>query len=59
MPDFILKKEKEYKELGLCEKELKTKEFARIAAEHSRLLERPIVTKGKKVVLARPASQNQ
>ena len=57
LSDFIRKQEKEYKELGLKGKELTVEEFARIAREHPKLLERPIVVKGNKAVLARPAEK--
>ncbi len=54
LSDFIRTNEKEYRELGLKGKELTPEEFARIAAEHPKLLQRPIVIKGDKVVVARP-----
>lgn len=54
---FIRKNEPEYKQLGLNSKNLTIEEFARIAAEHPRLLQRPIVICGEKAVLARPASK--
>ncbi len=57
LKDFIRRNEKEYKELGLKGKDLTVEEFARIAAEHPKLLERPIVVKGDKAVLARPAEK--
>ncbi len=57
LKDFIRRNEKVYKELGLKDKELTVEEFARIAAEHPKLLERPIVVKGDKAVLARPAEK--
>lgn len=55
--DFIRKKEKEFRELQLKGKELSAAEFAQIAAEYPKLLERPIVIHGEKVVLARPATK--
>ena len=57
LSDFIRRKEAEYRALGLKGKELTVEEFARIAAEHPKLLERPIVIKGNKAVLARPANR--
>ncbi len=54
LSEFIRTNEKEYRELGLKGKELTPEEFARIAAEHPKLLQRPIVIKGDKVVVARP-----
>ncbi|MFQ6113302.1 MAG: ArsC/Spx/MgsR family protein [bacterium] len=54
---FVRTDEKEYKQLGLNSKELTVEEFARIAAEHPKLLQRPIIIKGDKAVMARPASK--
>ncbi len=52
--EFIRTNEKEYRELGLKGKELSPEEFAQIVAEHPKLLQRPIVVAGEKVVLAQP-----
>ncbi|NOZ56323.1 MAG: arsenate reductase (glutaredoxin) [Calditrichaeota bacterium] len=52
--EFIRTNEKEYRELGLKGKELTPEEFAQIVAEHPKLLQRPIVVAGDKVVLAQP-----
>ena len=52
--DFIRTNEKEYRELGLKGKELTPEEFAQIAKDHPKLLQRPIVVKGDRAVLARP-----
>ena len=52
--EFIRTKEKEYRELGLKDKSLTPEEFAQIAAKYPKLLQRPIVVKGDKAVLARP-----
>ena len=57
LKEFIRTNEKEYKELGLKGKDLTVDEFARIAVEHPKLLQRPIVINGDKVVLARPAEK--
>jgi len=54
LAEFIRTNEKEYRELGLKGKELTPEEFARIAAEHPKLLQRPIVIRGEKAVVARP-----
>jgi len=51
---FIRKQEKIYKELGLKGKQLTPEEFAKLAAEHPKLLQRPIVIRGERVVLAQP-----
>ncbi len=57
LKEFIRSNEKEYRELGLKGKELTAAEFAEIAAGHPKLLQRPIVINGDKVVLARPAEK--
>lgn len=57
LKDFIRTNEKEYKELGLKGKDLTIEEFAEIASKHPKLLQRPIVINGEKVVLARPAEK--
>ena len=51
---FIRKQEKIYRELGLKGKQLTAEEFAELAAEHPKLLQRPIVICGERVVLAQP-----
>ncbi len=55
--EFVRSNEKEYRELGLKGRQLSPEEFARIAAEHPRLLQRPIIIKGDTVVLGRPVSR--
>jgi len=55
--NFIRKNEKEYKELGLKNKNLTPEEFAEIVAKHPRLLQRPIVIRGDKVVLGQPVEK--
>lgn len=57
LKDFIRTNEKEYKELGLKGKNLSVEEFAKIAAAHPKLLQRPIVIKGNRAVMGRPASR--
>ncbi len=54
---FIRTNEKPYRELGLRGRSLSPEEFARIAANHPKLLQRPIVIYRDRVVLARPASE--
>jgi len=54
---FIRKNEREYKELQLSEKNLTPKSFAEIAVKHPNLLERPIVEKMGKAVVARPTEK--
>ena len=51
---FIRKQEKIYRELGLKGKQLSIDEFAVLASEHPKLLQRPIVICGEMVVLAQP-----
>ncbi len=51
--DFIRTNEREYRELGLSERELTAREFAELAAKHPRLLQRPIVIKDGKAFIAR------
>ncbi|GAB4334727.1 MAG: arsenate reductase (glutaredoxin) [Calditrichia bacterium] len=55
--EIIRKKEKDYKELGLKNKELSLKEFAELVKQYPKLLERPLVESPKGVVLARPAEK--
>ena len=57
-PKTILrKKEKIYKELGLSEKKLTKNEVADLVIKYPDLLERPIVVKGDKAVVARPVDR--
>lgn len=57
LDDFIRKNEAEYKSLGLKDKNLSVEEFAEIAAKHPKLLQRPIVIKNNKAVIARPTEK--
>lgn len=57
LKDFIRTNEAEYKELGLKEKGLTVEEFARIVAEHPKLLQRPIIMTRDKAIMARQASK--
>jgi arsenate reductase (glutaredoxin) len=57
LQDFIRTNEPEYKALGLRNKKLTIEEFAEIAAKHPKLLQRPIIVKDDKAVVARPASK--
>ena len=54
---FIRKNEADYRTLDLKNRDLTVDEFAKIAAEHPKLLHRPIVIKGENAVLAQPASK--
>ena len=46
-----------YKELGLGRRELSDDEIIRLMAEHPDLLQRPIVERGDRAVLGRPAER--
>jgi arsenate reductase len=54
--EIIRKGEKEYRELGLKDKNLSDKDLIKAMAEHPKLIERPIViVDNKKAALGRPA----
>ncbi len=55
--DLLRKNEKTYKELGLSKKELSEAVIIDLLVKHPDLLQRPIVRKGNKVILARPAEE--
>ena len=57
LEDFIRSNESEYAELGLRDKKLTTEEFAQIVTKHPKLLQRPIIIKDGKAVIARPTSK--
>ena len=57
LQDFVRTFEHEYRELGLHEKNLTIDEFAEIAAKYPKLLQRPIIIKDGKAVLARPTAK--
>jgi arsenate reductase len=48
-------KEKIYKKLGLSKKDLSDDELIDLMIKHPDLIQRPLVRKGDKVILARPA----
>lgn len=52
--DLLRTKEPEYKSLNLADKNLKDEDIIDVIVKNPRLLERPIVVKGKKAVLGRP-----
>lgn len=52
--DVMRTKDDLFKELGLVGRSLTREEGIRLLAEHPALLERPIVVKGDKAVVARP-----
>jgi arsenate reductase (glutaredoxin) len=53
--DILRTKEDIYKELGLAKKDLSDDEWLEVLITHPDLIQRPIVEKGEKVILARPA----
>lgn len=52
--ELLRTKEKEYKELGLSEKDYSDDELIDLMISHPNLIERPIIEKGDRAVLARP-----
>ena len=57
--ELLRKKEQIYKELGLAKKKLSENELVDLMAKHPDLIQRPIVEKGAKAILARPAERIQ
>lgn len=55
--ELLRKNEKTYKELGLSKKELSEGEIIDLLVKYPDLLQRPIVRKGGRVILARPAEE--
>jgi arsenate reductase (glutaredoxin) len=55
--DLIRKKEEIYKKLKLAEKDLTEDEILDLMVKHPDLIQRPIVEKGSKAILARPAER--
>ncbi|TFG75059.1 MAG: arsenate reductase family protein [Thermodesulfobacteriales bacterium] len=55
--DLLRKNESIYKELGLSKKELSDSDIIYLMVKYPDLLQRPIVVKGGKVILARPAEE--
>ena len=55
--DLLRRKESAFKELGLGERELSDDEAIDLMAEHPQLLERPVVERGGRAVLARPVEK--
>lgn len=55
--DLLRTKEPIYQELGLAGKELSDARIIELLAEHPDLLQRPIVEKGSRAILARPAGR--
>jgi arsenate reductase len=55
--ELLRKKEDLYKKLKLGEKDLSEDEIIDLMVEHPDLIQRPIVEKGSKAILARPAER--
>jgi arsenate reductase len=55
--DLLRTKEAAYKDLKLGEKELSEAEIIDLMVEHPDLIQRPIVEKGARAILARPAER--
>jgi len=55
--DLFRKKEEVYKKLELSEREVPDAEAIELMVKHPDLMQRPIVEKGAKAVLARPAER--
>jgi arsenate reductase len=53
--DVLRTKEEIYQELGLAKKDLSDDELLDLMVKHPDLIQRPIVEKGEKAILARPA----
>lgn len=57
--ELFRKKEAIYKELRLSEKEISPDDAIKLMIKHPDLLQRPIVEKGDRAILARPAEKIQ
>ena len=55
--ELFRKKEELYKELKLAEKEVSDEEAVKLMVKHPDLMQRPIVEKGSRAILARPAER--
>ena len=55
--ELLRKKEDIYKKLKLADKKLNEDEIVDLMAKHPDLIQRPIVEKGPKAILARPAER--
>jgi arsenate reductase len=55
--DLLRTKEPIYKELGVGDKKLSEAEIIDLMVEHPDLIQRPIVEKGARAILARPAER--
>jgi len=55
--ELLRRNEPIYKELGLAERELSDSELLDLMVSHPDLIQRPIVEKGARAILARPAER--
>lgn len=55
--ELLRSKEEIYKTLGLAKKDLSDGEILNLMVKHPDLIQRPIVEKGSKAILARPAER--
>ncbi len=55
--ELLRTKEEIYKTLGLSKKELSEEDYLDLMEKHPELIQRPIVEKGAKAILARPADR--
>ena len=55
--EVLRKNEPAYKELGLDQRDVSDDELIKLMAEHPPLLQRPIVERGDRAVLARPVER--
>jgi arsenate reductase (glutaredoxin) len=55
--ELLRKQEAAYRELGPGARELSDEEIVRLLAERPELLQRPVVERGARAVLARPAER--
>ncbi|MCW2992401.1 MAG: arsC [Solirubrobacterales bacterium] len=55
--ELLRTREPVFKELGLGDRELSDDEAIALMAEHPQLLERPVVVRGERAVLARPTER--
>jgi arsenate reductase (glutaredoxin) len=55
--DLLRAREPAYAELGLGEREVSDEEAIGLMAEHPALLQRPVVVRGERAVLARPVER--
>ena len=57
-PGDLVRKDKRFKELGLREADYVTREqVVELLLEHPELMERPVVVRGQRAVIARPAER--